>query len=89
MLDKKTQGIFVVGNIVFIKREEAKLFDGKERPAFNKVQVSVVTSDGFAVIDIKDTDFLVSDKMLNTSVSLSVSVNSFGGNTYYKLLAVS
>ncbi len=89
MLDKKVQGIFVVGNLVFLKREEAKLYDGKERPAYNKLQVTVVTSDGFSVIDIKDTEFLVSDKMLNTSVSLSVSVNAFNGNTYYKLLAIS
>ena len=89
MLDKKVQGIFVVGNLVFLKKEEAKLFDGKERPAYNKLQVTVVTSDGFSVIDIKDTEFLVSDKMLNTSVSLSVSVNAFNGNTYYKLLAIS
>jgi len=82
------QGIFVTGTLVFFARVDARVIDGKTIPAFNKVQVSIISPSGFSVIDIKDTDFLVSDNLLNKVVTLQVSIASYSGNTYYKLISI-
>jgi len=82
------QGLSITGTLVFLKSVDPRTIDGKIIPGFQKLQVSVVNVDGYSVFDIKDLHFIVNKELLQKSVTFLISVASFGGNTYYKLLEV-
>jgi len=82
------QGILITGTLAFIKHNESKKYDDKIIPESQTLQISIMTPDGFSVVDIKDTDFLVKKDMIGKPITVSVQISSFNNNTYYKLLEV-
>lgn len=83
-----SQGIFVSGVLAFIKYNEQKNADDKIIPASQTLQISVLTNDGFYVVNVKDTDFLVKSDLLQKPVLFRIGINSFNNSTYYKLLEI-
>lgn len=82
------QGIFINGVLAFIKHNEQKKTEDKLIPESQTLQISILTDDGFSVVNVKDTEFLVKKDMLQKNVILRVGINSFNNSTYYKLLEI-
>jgi len=83
---EKKQGLIVRGTLSFIKYIEGKEYDGKKTPASQKLQISIMNTDGISIVDVKDSNFEFKSESIGKEIEVLVTYTVMNGNIYFRLV---